>query len=219
MANLRTSLELEFRLLESHIIKKQIAKFRENKPDIPQYKEAINKEIKRVERNEFLFFYGWTSFFILAVIGIGVYLYLYTDLVNKADIETNNKLLNYPKYVQCIDSMQIDKTELNLDVSLTLDATISSICERSLNYSSIEDLRDTPITNDQIIDNCFYNKIDKNKNSSPNDEESLGFYSQCVKISEGSSKFTNFFYRDYSNKKFRTFIQSLENTKNFNSMT
>lgn len=219
MGNLSTSLELEFRLLESHIIKKQIAKFRQNRPDIPQYKEAINKEIKRVERNEFLFFYGWTSFFILAFIGIGVYLYLYSDLIKKADVETNNKLLNYPKYVKCVDSMKIDNPKFSLDLLLTIDSTIGSICERSLNYATVEDLKDAPITDDQILDNCYYKRIEKNKNTVSIEEESSNLFTQCVKISEGNTQFIEFFYRDYSNKKLRTFIESWINTKQLNSMT
>ena len=37
MADLSTTLELEFRLLESHIIKKKIREFRKKRPDTVSY--------------------------------------------------------------------------------------------------------------------------------------------------------------------------------------
>ena len=224
MADLSTTLELEFRLLESHIIKKKIREFRKKRPDIPQYQKAINKEIKSAERKESFFkvlYYGGIFTFIIGLIILLAYVVLYTDLIPLKDKgkETDNRFLSYPKYVQCIDSMKIDNPNFSLDLSLTLDSTIGSICKRSLIYATIEELRDAPITDNQILDICFYNKIEKNKNSNFIEEESINFYSQCVKTSEGSSQFTDFFYRDYSNKKFRNFIESWKSTKQLNSMT
>jgi len=224
MADLSTTLELEFRLLESHIIKKQIREFRKKRPDIPYYQKAINKEIKSAERKESFFkvlYFGGIFTFVVGLIVLLGYVFLYTDLIPLKDKgkETDNRFLSYPKYVQCVDSMKIDSPNFSLDLRLTLDNTIGSICKRSLNYATIEELRDTRITDDQIIDNCFYNKIEKNKKLTLIEKESSKFYTQCAKISEGSSQFTDFFYRDYSNKKYRTFIESWKSTKQLNSMT
>ncbi len=219
MADLSASLELEFRLLESHIIKKQIRDFRQKRPDIPQYQDVINKEIRKAERIEFLFFYGGISTFVLGLVSVFAYIFLYTDLVPMKNAEKESRLHYYPKYVQCIDSMKINSSNFSLDLLLAVDTTIGSICERSLNYATIEELKEAPITDNQILDNCFYNKIEKNKNSPLIEEESSNFFSQCKKISERNSQFTEFFYRDYSNKRFRKFIESWKNTKQFNSMT
>ncbi len=222
MADLSISLELEFRLLESHIIKKQIRDFRQKRPDIPQYQDVINKEIRKDEIKDLFFkiiFYGGLSTFVLAIVGLLTYIFLYTDLVPMKNTEKESKFDYYPKYVECVDSMKIDNPKFSLDLLLTIDSTIVSICERSLNYATVEDLKETPITDNQILDNCYYNKIEKNKNSPLIEEKSSNFFSQCVKTSEGKSQFTDFFYRDYSNKRFRKFIESWKNTKKFNSMT
>ena len=222
MANLSTSLELEFRLLESHSIKKQIRDFRKKRPDIPQYQDVINKEIRKDEIKDLLFkiiFYGGLSTFVLGLIGSLAYIFLYTDLIPIKNTEKESKFDYYPKYVECVDSMKIDNPRFSLDLRLTIESTIGSICERSLNYATIEELKDTPITDNQILDNCYYNKIEKNKNSLLIEKESSTFFSQCVKISEGNSQFTEFFYRDYSNKKFRSFIESWINTKSLNPVT
>ena len=222
MANLSTSLELEFRLLESHIIKKQIRDFRKKRPDIPQYKDAINKEIRKDEIKDLFFkiiFYGGLSTFVLGLIGLLAYIFLNTDLMPMKNTEKESRFDYYPKYVECVDSMKIENPKFSLDLRLTIESTIGSICERSLNYATIEELKDTPITDNQILDNCYYNKIEKNKNSLLIEKESSNFFSQCVKISEGNSQFTEFFYRDYSNKKFRSFIESWINTKSLNPVT
>ena len=222
MADLSTSLELEFRLLESHIIKKQIRDFRQKRPDIPQYQDVINKEIRKDEIKDLFFkiiFYGGLSTFVLAIVCLLTYIFLYTDLVPMKNTEKESKFDYYPKYVECVDSMKIDNPKFSLDLLLTIDSTIGSICERSLNYATVEDLKETPITDNQILDNCYYNKIEKNKNSPLIEEKSSNFFFQCVKTSEGKSQFTDFFYRDYSNKRFRKFIESWKNTKKFNSMT
>ena len=219
MANLSTSLELEFRLLESHIIKKQIRDFRKKRPNIPQYQDVINREIRKAERTEFLIFYGGISLLIAGFIGFFAYIFFYTDLVPINKTEKESGFHNYPKYVKCIDHMKIDNPKFSMDLSLTIDATIRSLCERSVIYATVEELKKAPITDNQILDNCFYNKIEKYKNLPSIERESTILFSQCVKVSEGNSKFTEFFYRDYSNKKFRSFIESWINTKRLNSVT
>ena len=216
LSNLSTSLELEFRLLESHIIKKQIVQFRKNNPNIPHYKNAIDKEIKKADRKEIffkIFYYGGISAFVFGMIGIVFYFIFYTDFVIKEDIQKNNKFLSYPKYVKC---MEVMKTSQKNDM---LNTVIRSICERSVNYATIEDLKNTKISKKQILDNCLYSKITNKKNVTSNVEDiTVNFPKQCATISKDIS-FSNLFYKDYFNIRFRSFIDSWRNTKNSNYMT